>query len=183
MEHNKFVKRKKDKIISIYSRALLTRNVSLPISNIGANISSTIELFIRHNYEGKCVVEGYIKPNSVKLITFSSGEITRGNLVSFSVVFECQICFPVEGMLVNCIAKNITKAGIKAESSDETPSPIVVFIAKDHNYNNDLFSDVKIDDEITVRVIGQRYELNDSYVSIIGELARPILINKDKPKR
>jgi hypothetical protein len=73
-------------------------------------------------------------------------------------------------MLISCVAKNITKAGIRAESSTDSPSPIVVFIAKDHNYDNPAFSDVSEGDEFTARVIGQRFELNDKYISIIGEL-------------
>ena len=32
------------------------------------------------------------------------------------------------------------------------------------------FSNVKENEEINVRVIGQRYELNDKYISIIAEL-------------
>ena len=75
-------------------------------------------------------------------------------------------------MLISCVAKNITKAGIRAESSTESPSPIVVFIAKDHNYDNPMFGDIKEGDEFTTRVIGQRFELNDKYISIIGELVK-----------
>jgi hypothetical protein len=75
-------------------------------------------------------------------------------------------------MLVSCIAKNITKAGIRAESASDVPSPVVVFIAKDHHYNVAHFNDVKEGDKINVRVIGQRFELNDKYVSIIGELVK-----------
>jgi hypothetical protein len=80
------------------------------------------------------------------------------------------VCFPVEGTLISCIAKNITKAGIRAESSDEIPSPIVVFIARDHHYNSEQFNEIKEGDKFTARVIGQRFELNDKYISIIAEL-------------
>ena len=166
-------KPKELKINSIYSRCLLTRNIVLPVSSIGKNIKETIENNLSVNFEGKCLVEGFIKPNSSKIITYSSGLITRGTNVSFHVVFECESCFPVEGMIIPCIAKNITKAGIRAESSNDVPSPIVVFIAKDHNYNVSKFSEVKEGDKINVRVIGQRFELNDKYVSIIGELVKP----------
>jgi hypothetical protein len=82
-------------------------------------------------------------------------------------------CFPVEGMLVRCIAKNITKAGIRAESEDETPSPIVVFITRDNNYMSSYFSSIKENDKFLARVIGQRFELNDKYVSIIAEIVEP----------
>ena len=166
------IKRKESKITTIYSRCLITRNIVLPITNIGKNIKEVIEENIKSNFEGKCLVEGFIKPNSAKIITYSTGIIYRGSSVSFEVIFECEVCFPVEGMLVSCVAKNITKAGIRAESATEVPSPVVVFIAKDHHYNVSHFNDVKEGDKINVRVIGQRFELNDKFVSIIGELVK-----------
>ena len=166
------MKRKETKITTIYSRCLITRNIVLPITNIGKNIKEVIEENIKSNFEGKCLVEGFIKPNSAKIITYSSGIIYRGSSVSFEVIFECEVCFPVEGMLISCVAKNITKAGIRAESATEVPSPVVVFIAKDHHYNVSHFNDVKEGDKINVRVIGQRFELNDKFVSIIGELVK-----------
>lgn len=166
-------KRKKDtRIHTVYSRCLITRKIVLPINTIGKNLKETIEENIKSTYEGRCVVEGYVKQNSSKILTYSSGVIERGVNIVFEVVFECDICFPVEGMLVKCIAKNITKAGIRAESSEEVPSPVVVFIAKDHHYTNSHFSEIQEGDNITVRVIGQRFELNDKYISIIGELIK-----------
>ena len=75
-------------------------------------------------------------------------------------------------MIIPCVVKNITKAGIRAESAGEVPSPVVLFIAKDHHYNVPHFTDIQEGDKISVRVIGQRFELNDKYVSIIGELIK-----------
>ena len=174
-------KRKETRIQTVYSRCLITRKVILPITTIGKNLTENIEENIKINFEGKCVVEGYIKPNSSKIITFSSGIIQRGNNVIFDVVFECDICYPVEGMLITCIAKNITKAGIRAESDVDVPSPIVVFIAKDHHYSVAHFAEVKEGDKITIRVIGQRFELNDKYISIIGELIKEKDYSQYKP--
>jgi DNA-directed RNA polymerase subunit E'/Rpb7 len=157
---------------NIYTRSLITRNIAIPIVSVGKNIQETIEHFISQNYEGKCVVEGFIKPDSCKIVTHSSGLI-KGTNVSFEVAFECQVCCPVEGMLIQCVAKNITKAGIRAESSDETPSPIVVFVMRDHHYMMQYFSTIEEGAKFTARVIGQRFELNDKYVSIIAELVEP----------
>jgi DNA-directed RNA polymerase subunit E'/Rpb7 len=167
-----FKKRKDTKIQNIYSRCLLTRKIVLSINNVGKNLDDVIEEYIHNNFEGKCVVEGYIKPNSIKIIRYSSGIIERGNNIVFEVVFECDICFPVEGMLVSCTVKNVVKAGIRAESSSETPSPIIVFVAKDHHFNNQQFNEIQVGDIITVRIVGQRFELNDKYISIIGELVK-----------
>jgi DNA-directed RNA polymerase subunit E'/Rpb7 len=166
-------KRREMRITSIYSRCLITRKIVLPITCIGKTIKEIIEENIKSNFEGKCLVEGFIKPNSTKIITYSSGIIYRGSSVSFEVVFECEVCFPVEGMLISCFAKNITKAGIRAESANDVPTPVVVFIAKDHHYNISYFNEIKEGDKISVRVIGQRFELNDKYISIIGEVIKP----------
>ena len=165
-------KRRDTKLETIYSRGLITRKIVLPINTIGKNIREVIEQNIQNTFEGKCIAEGYIKPESSKIITYSSGVVDRGNYVSFEIVFECDVCFPVEGMLIQCVAKNITKAGIRAESANEFPTPVIVFIAKDHHYNVANFADIKEGDKITARVIGQRFELNDKYISIIGELVK-----------
>ena len=163
-------RRREAKLQSVYSRCLISRKIVLSINTIGKNLKETIEENIKTNFEGKCVVEGDIKPNSSVILSYSSGIIQGGNKILFEVVFECDICFPVEGQLISCIAKNITKAGIRAESADDVPSPIVVFIAKDHHYSMPNFADIKQGDKLNVQVIGQRFELNDKYISIIGTI-------------
>lgn len=172
LPQQKIYKKKEIKYSGIYSRSLITRSVVLPIVTIGKNIKETIEKCIAINFEGKCIVEGFVKPNSSKIVTYSSG-VVQGTNIKFEVVFECQICCPVEGMLIPCVAKNITKAGIRAESDEEIPSPIIVFIMRDHHYMSKYFSSINENDKIMVRVIGQRFELNDKYVSIIGEAVDP----------
>ena len=102
------------------------------------------------------------------------------NVNMFNVVFTCKICLPVEGMLIDCLAKNITKAGIRAETNEEI-SPVTIFIARDHHFSNELFSQVKENDEIRIRVIGQRFELFDKSISVIGELVKKSkIVSKSK---
>ena len=95
----------------------------------------------------------------------------QGRFIEFEVVFECNICCPVEGMQIKCYAKNITQAGIRAFTSlDEKNSPVIIYVSRDHHSSNEYFNSVREKDAIRIRVIGQRFELNDKQVSIIGEL-------------
>jgi DNA-directed RNA polymerase subunit E'/Rpb7 len=154
----------------LYTKSLITRSVKLDINFIGKNIITTLLQKIKDEYEGKCVVEGYIQPGSCVIKGYSSG-LLKSNYVVYEVIFECLSCFPVQGMLIECVAINITKAGIRAEiNTDKKPSPAVVFITRDHNYNIDEFSKIKEGDIFMARVIGQRFELNDKFVSIIAKL-------------
>ena len=93
-------------------------------------------------------------------------------MVHVSVTFDCEICHPAEGITINCIVKNVTKAGIRAEVIVNDETPIVVFIARDHNFNNKEFGDVKESDVIVVKIVGKRYELEDTFISVIGELVK-----------
>lgn len=162
-------KTRRPRKIGIYTPMMINHRISIPMINVGDNIKQTLEKVIANNIEGKCIVEGFIKPGSTRVVSYSSGELHSSDAI-FEVVIECLVCCPVEGMHISCIAKSITdSAGIKAEV-DEEPSPVIIFIARDHNYTNKNFAKVKAGDKIKVRVIGQRYELNDKYISIIAEL-------------
>ena len=166
---------------NVYSLSQITKSISLPINAIGKGLYQTIERTIAAMVEGKCIVEGFVKTGSVRVITYSSG-LVKSDSVLFNVVFECYVCYPVAGMLMNCIAKNITKAGIRAESSEETPSPFVLFIARDHYYASDYFNSIEEKEKFTARVIAQRFELNDKYVSIIAELVPQKEYVQKKPR-
>lgn len=166
----------KKKYNDIYTKGILCQKVVVPIINVNQNILQTLKSIISNNIEGKCIVEGYIKPDSIEILTYSSGVLHSSNII-FEVTFECLICNPVEGMIINCIVKNITKAGIRAIISEEM-NPLVIFIARDHHYLSQNFNNIKENEEIRVKIIGQRFELNDKYISIIGELKE----NKDTSK-
>lgn len=167
-------KKKRAKTIGIYNTVLVTQRIPIPIVYIGDNIKQTLEKTIAFEIEGKCIVEGYVKPQSCSVVSYSCGELS-GSDAMFIVIVECEVCCPVEGMHIACVAKNITEsAGIKAKTED-SPSPVVIYLARDHHFKNTEFSKIKVGDKINVRVIGQRFELNDEYISVIAELIE----NKD----
>ena len=156
---------------NLYSSNLITRTVILTFEQAGGNIKQYIESKISSEIEGKCIIEGFVKPDSIKVITYSSGKL-QGNNIVFEVVIECNICSPVEGMNIRAIAKNITQAGIRAEV-EQQPSPVIIYISRDHHYNIDYFNNIKEGDTINSQVIGMRFELNDKYISIMAELIEP----------
>lgn len=155
---------------SIYNKNILTRKVHMNINEIGSNLQQNLERKLVSMLEEKCAVEGFIKKNSINLLTYSSGTVGHRN-IEFNTSFECLVCKPVEGMIVaNCIVKNNTKAGIRAELKDENHSPLIIFVSRDHNYKNENFSKVNENDIIRVKIIGIRYELNDTSICAIAEL-------------
>jgi len=157
-------------IFGVYFKSMLTQKTILSINEVGKNIKRNLESSISKKIEGRCIAEGFIKPNSVKVLTYSCGQV-NGDLIEFETVFECMISHPVEGMNVECQTKTITKAGIHAEVIDNDGTvPLTVFVARDHQFTDKYFGTIKENMKITVQVIGIRYELNDPYICVIGKV-------------
>jgi hypothetical protein len=97
------------------------------------------------------------------------GTFSAGNIL-FQIEVECMLCCPKEGDVMNCIAKTVTQAGIRAHACGAEPSPVVIYISREMQDSQSRTMDsVKPGDLLAVRVIGKRFELNDKHVSIIGE--------------
>ena len=164
------IKKSKVKKRGIFMKNVLSRRVILPFHVVGSNIRENIKTKLETNLYNKCTKEGYIRNNSIVILSYSSGVIESDNVI-FDVMFECDICHPVEGQLIKCQVKNITRAGIRAiYNTKDIKSPITIFVARDHHYNNEEFSKITDEQDITIQVIGIRYELNDETISVLGEL-------------
>ena len=172
-------KQKEQKIYGVYISSILTMKVILSINEIGKRVKQNLEKTISKNTEGRCIKEGFIQPGSTKVISYSCGNV-NGEKIEFQTVFECMVCYPVEGMLVECQVKTITKAGVHAEVIDRNGNiPIIIFIARDHHYKDQYFAEIKEDMKILVKVIGVRFELNDPHISAIAKLVED---NREKSK-
>ena len=161
----------KDKDI-LYIAKMLEMRVTLLPMEIGTNVTKenlriTLESFIG----GKCIEEGYVKPNTIKIQSYSAG-VLKKDRIEFHVVFECKTYNPAEGSWIKqCRVSSVTKAGIHADVVDEENNiPATVFIIRDHFGDNKYFNTIQEQDIINVKVIGVRFELNDPFVEILGNL-------------
>ena len=166
-------KPKVQEIKTVYNKCQITKEIMLPITAVNQNLFSTLESTISEMVCGKCIVDGYVKPGSIQIITYSSG-ILKHTTVLFNVVFTCEVCFPVAGMKLRCVVKGITKAGILAKSAEsqetDTPSPFTLYVVRDHAFTSEVFNTMRIGQEFIAKVIDQRFELNDECIYIIAEI-------------
>jgi hypothetical protein len=78
--------------------------------------------------------------------------------------------------VIKCVAKTITQAGIRAGArflQKGNVSPIEVFLSRDMHASSssrDLFSRIEENDVLTVKIIGRRFVLHDTHVTIIAML-------------
>ena len=121
-----------EELEDLYTVCLKNVKVILPITMIGKNLRENIYKKLNNTYGGKCIAEGYVKSESINIIEISSGRITKGTEIEFDVVISFKVCYPVKDMIITCRSISVTKAGIRAELANERPSPLIVYIARDH---------------------------------------------------
>jgi DNA-directed RNA polymerase subunit E'/Rpb7 len=156
----------------VYINSMLSKRVVLKITEIGKNIKQNLEKKIKFGIEGKCITEGFIRPKTVSVVSYSCG-LVKDDHIEFQVIYRCLVCNPIKDLEVECKVKNITKAGIHAEvKDDEDNVPITIFVARDHNYTNSMFDKVEKDNVIRVKIIGVRFELNDPSITAIAHLLK-----------
>lgn len=173
----------KERIYGVYNKSVLEKKVYLNIVEVGNNVKHVLEMKLKDVVEGKCISEGFVRPNSLRILNFSSGLI-QGDKIEFVTVFECDICHPVEGQLIECTTKAIAKAGIHAVKTDNDVTSLHIFIAKDHHVQeSSYFNEIKENMNIVVKVIGIRYELNDPHICIIAKLGKFTNENEDTGAR
>ena len=160
---------------SLYVKRRIKRSLSIPFYKINksVNITQLLRTELAKSVEGRCSVEGYISPNSVSICSHSCGTLAAAN-INFDITADCLICFPDEHTVITCVAKTITQAGIRAGARDLQHghvSPIEVFLSRDMNLNmRELFSRIEENDILTVEIIGRRFVLHDTHVTIIAML-------------
>jgi DNA-directed RNA polymerase subunit E'/Rpb7 len=162
----------------VYINSMLSKRVVLKITEIGQKLKQNLEKKIKNSIEGKCITEGFIRPKTVEIVSYSCG-LVKDDHIEFHVIYQCLVCNPIKDMEVVCRVKNITKAGIHAEVRDnEDNVPITVFVARDHNYTNKMFDEVEKDTSIRVKIIGVRFELNDPSITAIAYLLKERAVNE-----
>ncbi len=159
----------------LFVKRQIRRTVSIPFYKIGKGVVIThlLRTELSKLVEGRCSIEGYICPNSVAVSSYSCGTLAGSN-IHFDIIADCLICYPDENTVIKCVAKTITQAGIRAGAKDlerGKVSPIEVFLSRDmHASSRELFSRIEEDDILTVKIIGRRFVLYDTHVTIIATL-------------
>ncbi len=152
----------------IYNKSFIHETIVVPFRNMGKNIESYFVKYARDQIEGKCRNEGYIRKNSCKVITHTSGLLNTTSVV-YNVIFLCEVFVPYHNMTVECYIKNKTKLGFVAILSD-TENPATIYISKEHHKFDLDELPVEDGDKLIVSIVGYHFEKNDETISAFGLL-------------
>lgn len=181
---NKNKQDKPDRQYDIFHQCTLERRILLNITEVGQNMKSNLERKIKSQVEGRCIPEGYVIIGSVQIMSYTAG-VLMGDKIAFNIVYQCNVSYPVETMIVNCVARSVTEsAGVRAEVVMKDGSvPLTVFVTRDQNYTNKNFSEIKEGQAIKASIIGITFEVNDPMIYATAYFLDPDSAEKRKNKQ
>jgi hypothetical protein len=164
-------------VTPLFIESVISRRFHFTITDLSLDdtteFHSFVENKVKNELEGNCIDEGFVRPNTIKVITISSGLLNRSQ-VSYDIIFRCEIFHPVIDSVLSCRAISATRAGIRAISSDDETSPFIAFITREHNLKEKDYSKTEENHIFLASVIAFRFELNDKRVSVIGKLIKKV---------
>ncbi len=157
---------------NIYFKSILKRRVVVDPKYLNEHIDEYIQNYLKNKLEGKCIYEGYIKPDSIRLMKRSGGFLLGSRFtgdITFEVAYSADVCNPSEGNIVECKAEIINKTGILGHNG-----PLTILIGREiHDSSRELkeaFDRIKVGDTVKIQVIGKMYSLQDKEIRIFGKL-------------
>lgn len=163
----------------IFVRTYLNDKIKVKPQFLCKNIKDYIHNVLVSKFEGKCTYHGYIKPNSIKIIKVSLGQvqaITLNGDIVYNVQYQADVCNPSIGSIIQAKVVNTNVFGILAECGidiDNTYVPILeIIIAKNTvELSSDIdTSYIKTGHVLYVEILGKKYELNETKISIVGKV-------------
>lgn len=144
--------------------------VALTAKDLGKDITNLdllLESKIRTQFEGRCSRNGYVLPNSVKLLSRSIGMIEKGRFtgdIIFYTEAESRVLQPPDGVIVEGEVTRKNKMGIYVNYKDA----IRIMIPRDLHIGDDEFEAIQVGEVVEVEIKKSRYQVNDTNILSVG---------------
>ena len=128
-----------------------------------------LTLQLRKKLEGRCSPQGFIRENSLKLLSRTLGMAKSGTFTSdftFRCKIQCDVLYPAVGDIVETEVLKVNKMGAYSAFEDS----LRVLMPRDLHQGNINFDELKIGDKIRVKILKTRFQSHDEFIMAVGTL-------------
>jgi DNA-directed RNA polymerase subunit E'/Rpb7 len=132
------------------------------------NLDELLEKKIKEQYEGRCSRNGYVLPNTVRMISRSMGMVEKGRYtgdVLFYAEAAAKVLQPPDGIEIEGTVIRQNRMGMYIDYQ----GAIRVMVPRDLHIGEVEFNDlVKVGDTVRVEIKKSRYQVNDTSILSVG---------------
>lgn len=155
------------------------------LANQKLNVQGFLSAKLAEKMEGKCSLHGWVLPNSVKVLSRSTGYVEKGRFtgdIVFHVQAQASVLNPPSGSHLICevvgnnmmgmyvtyrVDKKETNYKTKITSTTRSDA-IKVILPRDLHIGDEAFSKVQIGDRVRVEIKKSRFQVNDKFILSVG---------------
>ena len=141
----------------IYENKILSTTISIKPNELNTiNMPEIILSNLKNRVEGKCMSDGYVKPDSIVIISRSLGAMENRDFtggISYFIKYSALLCSPKEGQVIECIIDTYDDTNCVCYVGDEATSPVEIYLFRDHYIGNPEYANLKKGNKILVKVL------------------------------
>lgn len=155
------------------------------LANQKLNVHGFLSAKLAEKMEGKCSLHGWVLPNSVKVLSRSTGYVEKGRFtgdIVFHVQAQARVLNPASGSHLVCEVVGNNMMGMyvtyrvdKLETNYKTKvttttraDAMKVILPRDLHIGDEAFSKVQIGDKVRVEIKKSRFQVNDKFILSVG---------------
>jgi hypothetical protein len=133
------------------------------------SINELLEHKLREIHEEKCNANGYVRPDSIKLLGRSMGVAENGRFTGnfvYDCKFKCDVLYPTVGLKIGVDVIKVNQMGAYAIYEEA----IRVLLPRDFHLGNQAFDALKEGDKVQVVLDRSRFQAKDPFIMAVGHL-------------
>ena len=133
------------------------------------SINELLEHKLREIHEEKCNANGYVRPDSIKLLGRSMGVAENGRFTGnfvYDCKFKCDVFYPTVGLKIGVDVIKVNQMGAYAIYEEA----IRVLLPRDFHLGNQAFDALKEGDKVQVVLDRSRFQAKDPFIMAVGHL-------------
>lgn len=159
---------------NIYENRQLSTQINLSPNALNySDVNQIILEKLKKQVECKCIGDGFIKDESVKIISRSPGMLLNHDFsgsVAYEIIYSAEVCNPKEGQILEVVVDdNNNETNTVCYFIDEDTSPIEIYLFKQHYLENPVYAGLKKGDKILVKILETQVEFGESKIYASAE--------------
>lgn len=153
--------------MSLWTENQLTHKIYVLPKEIksGVDINELLLKKLQNEVGDKCT-DGYIKKDSIEILTRSIGKVDCARLNScqvYNVTYKALVCDHVEDKIVEGKINQPNNMGAIMQVE-----PLSIVLPKQHHKNIEIFNGLNAGDRVRVKISGSFYGKNDTEINAVG---------------
>ena len=151
--------------------AVFEEKVVLTPKDLQGEITSFDDILVqklKDQLEGRCSRHGYVKKESVEILSRSLGYAEKGRFTAdilYYIKAQGKVLNPPDGFEVEGEVIRKNKMGLYVVIDDA----IKIMIPRDLHIGNEEFDSIEMGDKIRIEIKKSRFQVNDSYILSVGK--------------